>query len=288
MAFGVFLHRPDSIYDDVPAERYQFPKQYLSRVQQMVGDWIVYLEPSKVKETRGYFAIAKVQEIIEDSRVPGMYLALIAARSYLDFGASVPFRLEGEVVERGVLNDAGAISGRAQSAVRPLSPADFARIEKLGLGLGEVELAQQGFADAQAPFLQARPEQRVSRKVRDRNFRRVVLRAYGDRCAISGLRLINGGGRAEVEAAHIRPVEENGPDSVRNGIALSRTAHWMFDRGLVGLSRDLEILVSRQTNDPEAMRAMINPTGRLLVPKRPSDRPWHGFVTWHSENRFKA
>ncbi len=46
MPFGVFLHRTDSIYDDSPAERYQFPRQYLERVKAFVGDWIVYLEPT--------------------------------------------------------------------------------------------------------------------------------------------------------------------------------------------------------------------------------------------------
>lgn len=38
MAFGVFIHRFDSIYDDTPAERYQFPGQYLSRAQACLGD----------------------------------------------------------------------------------------------------------------------------------------------------------------------------------------------------------------------------------------------------------
>jgi hypothetical protein len=32
VAFGVFIHRSDSIYEDSPAERYQFPSQYLARV----------------------------------------------------------------------------------------------------------------------------------------------------------------------------------------------------------------------------------------------------------------
>ncbi len=68
-------------------------------------------------------------------------------------------------------------------------------------------------------------------------FRRVVLRAYEQRCAVTGLRLINGGGRAEVEAAHIRPVEANGPDIISNRLALSGTAHWMFDRGLNGIAK---------------------------------------------------
>ncbi|CDZ51746.1 Hypothetical protein NGAL_HAMBI2427_43030 [Neorhizobium galegae bv. orientalis] len=39
-----------------------------------------------------------------------------------------------------------------------------------------------------------------SRIVRDRLFRRLVLHAYDKRCAITGLKLINGGGRAEVDA----------------------------------------------------------------------------------------
>ena len=118
-------------------------------------------------------------------------------------------------------------------------------------------------------------------------FRRIVLRAYDQRCAVTGLKLINGGGRAEFEAAHIRPVERNGPDSLRNGIALSGTAHWMFDRGLISLADDLEILVSRQVNDQEGVRAMINRSGQALPPQRLSDRPHPHFLQWHRENCFK-
>jgi putative restriction endonuclease len=91
MGYGVFIHRSDSIYDDSPAERYQFPGQYLGRVQSCVGDWIIYYEPRKVAETRGYFAIAKVERVVSDPAAPGMYLALIEPGSYLDFGSSVPY-----------------------------------------------------------------------------------------------------------------------------------------------------------------------------------------------------
>lgn len=83
MGFGVFIHRSDSIYDDSPAEQYQFPSQYLRRVEACVGDWIIYYEPRKIAETRGYFAIAKVSQIISDSGASGMYLALIEPGSYL-------------------------------------------------------------------------------------------------------------------------------------------------------------------------------------------------------------
>src|SRR6476620_7741567 len=137
MALGVFVHRLDSIYDDSPAEQYQFPSQYLGRVQACVGDWIIYYEPSKVDDTRGYFALAKVQQVIPDPVASGMYLALIEPGSYLDFADPVPFNGMDGLVERGLLNEQGRISGRAQSAVRPISPSDFNRILDLGLDARE-------------------------------------------------------------------------------------------------------------------------------------------------------
>ena len=33
MAHCIFMHKADSIYDDIPAERYQFPAQYLGRAE---------------------------------------------------------------------------------------------------------------------------------------------------------------------------------------------------------------------------------------------------------------
>jgi putative restriction endonuclease len=66
MAHCVFMHKADSIYDDIPAERYQFPAQYLGRAEPSIGDWIIYLEPRRVANSRGYFAVAKVERIIPD------------------------------------------------------------------------------------------------------------------------------------------------------------------------------------------------------------------------------
>jgi putative restriction endonuclease len=299
VAFGVFIHRPDSIYKDTPAEQYQFPSQYLARVEACVGDWIIYYEPTKSQGSRGYFAIARVKQVIPDPSTTGMYIAVIEPNSYLDFANPVPFRDDDGLLERGLLNDQGKISGRAQSAVRPISAADFDRITELGLAEETAVLpridAPPAVLDAQetqSPFQYELERSRVasltSRILRDRIFRRVVLRAYDARCAITSLKVINGHGRAEVEAAHIRPVEENGPDIVSNGLALSGTAHWMFDRGLISIADDHEILISRHVNDEAGARAILNKTGRILLPARPADHPHPHFLRWHRENRFKA
>ncbi|WP_193182759.1 HNH endonuclease [Nisaea sediminum] len=298
MGFGVFIHKADSIYDDSPAKHYQFPNQYLRRASGCAGDWIIYYEPTKVRNTRGYYAVAKVSEIVPDPTKQGHFLALIEPGSYLPFPRPVPLSIEGEYVEHGLVNPDGKLTGRIQAAVRPLSDEDFHRILDIGLGEEVAVLPREAdetrafeIDEPQTPFIHEFERSRISilstRAVRDRVFRQVVLRAYDERCAISGIKLINGGGRAEVEAAHIQPVANDGPDIVNNGLALSGTVHWMFDRGLISLGDDLEVLVSRQANDQGAVRALINSTRHALPTIRPSDRPHPTFLKWHRENCFK-
>lgn len=230
------MHRSDSIYDDRPSERYQFPKRYYGRIRPSIGDWIVYLEPTKVRNSRGYFAIARIQEIIPDPNAAGMFLAIMEPGSYMEFPNPVAFNDGGAPIERGLLNEYGKLSGRAQAAVRPISDADFQRILDRGLNdpaplLPRVDDPKMvsNFAEDQTPFIfeqiRDRTQLMTSRALRDRAFRRIVLRAYDERCAMTGLKLINGGGRAEVNAAHIRPVERNGPDrcAKRNSLVWNRT-----------------------------------------------------------------
>lgn len=298
MGLGVFIHRADSPYEDSPAVHYQFPTIYLSRVEDCVGDWIIYYEPTKVPSTKGYYAVARVERVIDDPAIPGMHRAIM--RDYLDFPNPVPFMVEDGLAETGLLNEAGKISGRAQAAVRPISRGDFERILSRGFAEQQVILPRiapiaadrlHHFEEERAPFAfeeeRERTQQLTSRVVRDRVFRRVVLRAYDERCAITGLKLINGGGRAEVAAAHIRPVEHNGPDIVHNGLALSGTAHWMFDRGLITVMDNLEIVISRHVNDRDGAESLINSTGRLIGPSQERDRPHPMFLEWHRQNCFK-
>ncbi len=227
-----------------------------------------------------------------------MYLALIENGSYLELPNPVPFRDFTGPVERGLLNEAGRLSGRAQSAIRELSTEDFARILNRGFRDLDDHLPRTDNAatygeleEEQEPFLHQEPGDRLryftSREVRDRAFRRVVLDNYDQRCAVTGLKFINGGGRAEVNAAHIQPVQFGGPDSLQNGIALSATAHWTFDRGLISLADDFEVLISRQVNDPDGIRTFTNSSGYALLPSATKSRPHPRFLAWHRENIFK-
>ncbi|MCF6317417.1 MAG: HNH endonuclease, partial [Marinosulfonomonas sp.] len=148
-----------------------------------------------------------------------------------------------------------------------------------------------GFAETQAPFGPApmssfRPDILTSRKYRDPSFQRQVKAAYGGRCAISGLELRNGGGRPEVEAAHIRSVKDGGPDIIRNGLALSGTLHWMFDRGLISVADDQRILISHNKVPKETVARLIARDQKLILPRNPRHHPHPDYLRYHRENVF--
>jgi putative restriction endonuclease len=91
------------------------------------------------------------------------------------------------------------------------------------------------------------------------------------------------------EAAHIRPVGDghHGPDSVRNGLALSRTMHWLFDRGLVSAQDDFTILTAKKLI-PDFVMRMLNPDGRLIVPDEPVLWPHPASLRYHRERIYKG
>lgn len=296
MAKGVFLHRADSVYEDIPERHYDFPRQYLRAVRQTVGDWIVYYEPVKAGG-RGYFAAAQVQDVIGKPDSPGRHLAIIARTTFVPFLADVPRLIDGRPLESALAGPDGlpARGGAQQLAVRLLPEAEFARIVSIGLPADLVEREARRydpvatFAEPAFGFERPVVERLTSRPYRDALFRRQVLDAYDERCAISGLGLRNGGGRPEVEAAHIVPVEAGGPDGVRNGLALSATLHWMFDRGLVSVAGPDEghrILVSHNKVDRDTADRLIGPGHRLRLPRDPRHHPHPEYLRWHRENRF--
>jgi len=66
---------------------------------------------------------------------------------------------------------------------------------------------------------------------RDAHFTYRVLHRYEARCAISGVPV-----KEVLDAAHVIPVADGGPDDERNGILLTATLHRAFDAGLWALN----------------------------------------------------
>lgn len=293
----VFVIGSHSIYEDEPDHFYRFPQRWLNAAARSVGQWIVYQEPRRAGP-RGYYAVARVEQIVRDPADTAMFLALIEPGSFLELGRDVPFQVDGQAVESGLLDDGRLNNGRAIQSIRPISDTDFSRI--VGLGLVDADELPPPREDEDEPEFNGVREEPVlgpveretalvSRTVRDRQFRKRVLDVYDCRCALTGMQLINGGGRAETQAAHIMGVEHGGPDTVANGIALSGTVHWMFDRGLIALSDAGDILLSPKINDVESVTKLLYADRRARLPTNDAVRPHGRFLAWHREwHQFAA
>ncbi|WP_238365897.1 HNH endonuclease [Mesobacterium pallidum] len=289
------MHKPDSVYEDELDTVYDFPRRYLKAVTEAVGDWVVYFEPVKAG-TLGYFAVAKIAEVVPKPGAEGRFLALVEPGTFLNFDQPVPRQVDGRMMETSLVGEDGRPlrGGLTQSAVRRLPDADFARIVNRGLPQDlearearRYAIESRELAEDIAPFERPVLERLTRRPFREVAFRRRVREAYDYCCALSGLQLRNGGGRPEVQAAHIRPVERQGSDSVRKGLALSSTLHWMFDRGLISVAEDCRtILLSENKVPRDVADRLIVPDRKLRLPSDRRDWPHPANLRWHRENVF--
>jgi putative restriction endonuclease len=62
----------------------------------------------------------------------------------------------------------------------------------------------------------------------------------------------------------------------------------MFDRGLISLSDNLEILLSSKINDIDGVRKIINSNGAARLPKNGAWRPHPRYLKWHREECFSG
>lgn len=293
MSKAIFTIKTGSGYKDRREKYYHFPRTYLNQVQAAVGDCVIYYEPRRSEVGLGrqaYFATAKVEEIVPDPDTPDHFYAHLSG--YLDFDAPVDFVEHGKYYESLLQKDDGSTNkGAFGRAVRTIPETEFDLILRAGFSAElrdtQNDIAEvSGFDEPQMPFQRPIVEMTVYRPFRERAFMTAVRTAYENRCAVTGLQLINGGGRPEVQAAHIQPVAKDGPDAVRNGIALSGTFHWLFDRGLISIADDYRILIADKV--PEQARRIMNPDGMAIVPKGPLYRPNPFYLKFHRETIFKG
>lgn len=136
-------------------------------------------------------------------------------------------------------------------------------------------------------FADRRLDETVSvRAQRSHSFRSAVMRAYGNRCAVTGEAIFAPSGNSSNDAAHIIPVESNGADIIQNGLALRKDLHWAFDRGLWSISTTSEVAVSDRL-DLNANPVLAALRGhRLRDPGSPDWKPAAEAIEWHRENRF--
>jgi putative restriction endonuclease len=129
-------------------------------------------------------------------------------------------------------------------------------------------------------FLYRLAKQRVGQGT----FRVNVSDAYDWACSVT-----HGHSLPALDAAHIRPVADNGPNDVANGLLLRADLHRLFDHGYLTVTPDLHLEVSPRLRDDYSNGKSYYPLhGSVLhVPDDEALRPAPEFRRWHNEERFR-
>lgn len=117
-------------------------------------------------------------------------------------------------------------------------------------------------------------------------FRVLVTEAYERRCAVTGEKTL-----PVLEAAHIKPYAESGPNVTSNGLLLRSDMHILFDKGYLTLTDDLNVEVSQHIREKyENGQEYYAWHGKTLsqLPESTSDRPSTAFLEWHQEHVYKS
>jgi putative restriction endonuclease len=135
----------------------------------------------------------------------------------------------------------------------------------------------------------ARRYEQAKESGREARFRLTVVPAYDYTCALTGYRCVTVGGGSIVDAAHIHQFSDSRNNDPRNGLALSKNAHWMFDAGLWSLDDDFRILVAPGRFDElgaEAFLLQRKQGHRLQLPSNRDLWPAKEHLAWHRARKF--
>ena len=138
------------------------------------------------------------------------------------------------------------------------------------------------------PFVaENRAVYQVSRGKRDAAFRGIVLANYGYTCAVTG-QMFHSARHIEADGAHIIGKDVRGTDDPRNGIALSKSAHWAFDRGLFTISDQYEMIINPKISAASIAKfpAIELDRRKILLPSDSCYWPHPDALAWHKQEVF--
>lgn len=117
-------------------------------------------------------------------------------------------------------------------------------------------------------------------------FRVLITDAYSRKCSITGERTL-----PVLEAAHIKPYSEAGPNFISNGILLRSDMHTLFDSGYLTITNDFNIEISSRIREEfQNGKEYYQYHGKslLFLPKNNIDWPDKKFIDWHNTYIYRG
>jgi putative restriction endonuclease len=127
----------------------------------------------------------------------------------------------------------------------------------------------------------------AKKRGREARFRLQVVAAYNYTCALTRYRLTTITAGSIVDAAHIHKFSDSRNNDPRNGLALCKNAHWLFDNGLWTLADDLKVLVARDRfaeSSPDQKPLAGYEGHRIHLPLDNACWPDPVYLAWHRKH----
>jgi len=124
---------------------------------------------------------------------------------------------------------------------------------------------------------------------REARFRLTVVSLYSYTCALTGYRLLTISAGTIIDAAHIHQFADSRSNDIRNGIALCKNAHWLFDNGLWTIADDYTVKVAAGvfSEDSPDQKPLSHYEGRRIrLPSNPALYPDQDYLEWHRKKKF--
>ena len=117
----------------------------------------------------------------------------------------------------------------------------------------------------------------IARRRGQPEFRRKLMVAYQERCAITGF-----DAKQALEAAHIHPYRGEQTNHLQNGLLLRADIHSLFDLGLVGIDPGTrEVIVREELQNTQYAQLAGK---KVYMPEDPDDRPSSELLQMHLQH----
>ena len=101
------------------------------------------------------------------------------------------------------------------------------------------------------------------------------------------MHLITQTGISVIDAAHILPHSEFRNDNPKNGLALCKTHHWLFDKGLMSVDERYRVMVSGSIENEVPDGVVTGLGGKdLMLPTKAEMHPHQVALEWHRHERY--
>ncbi|WP_121666194.1 HNH endonuclease [Mesonia aquimarina] len=123
--------------------------------------------------------------------------------------------------------------------------------------------------------------------IRGSLFKKTIPKLYDYSCCISKMKVETGLNIQLIDACHIHPISLSYDATIQNGLALTPTLHRAFDRGLITITTDFTVRVSKRLHEGASVYALSQFEGTTIqLPQQVHHYPSLEALAWHRKAVF--